>query len=113
MICRVWHGWTSSKDADAYDSHLQNELFPRIKRELSAHGYLGFHLLRLGKGVEVEFVTLLWFESLNSVKDFAGENYATPVISEKAKFLLSHYADRVEHYELSGCSWLGFEPGQR
>ena len=92
-----------------YDSYLQNELFPRIKRELTGRGYLGYHLLRAGKGAEVEFVTMLWFDSLNSVKAFAGENYATPVISDKAKSLLSRYTDRVEHYELSGSNCPRFQ----
>lgn len=109
----MWHGWTSSENADAYDSYLQNELFPRVKRELGGKGYLGFHLLRLAGDDEVEFVTMLWFESLQSVKAFAGENYATPVISAKAKSLLSRYADGVEHYELSGSSGSGFETTHR
>ncbi|HXZ31086.1 MAG TPA: antibiotic biosynthesis monooxygenase [Terriglobales bacterium] len=109
MICRMWHGWTTLDKASAYDSYLQNELFPKIKRELSSKGYLGFHLLRSSKGAEVEFVTMLWFNSLSSVKAFAGQDYSTPVISEKAKSLLLRYADQVEHYELSGSSFPDFE----
>jgi len=109
MICRMWHGWTTLDKASAYDSYLQKELFPRIKRELTSKGYLGFHLLRVKKAAEVEFLTMLWFDSLDSVKSFAGENYSTPVISEKAKSLLSRYADRVEHYELGGSSFPDFE----
>ncbi len=108
MICRVWHGWTRPENADAYESYLQDELFPRVKRELGARGYLGFHLLRSAKKEEVEFVTMLWFDSLDSVKGFAGESYATAVISDKAKKLLSRYADRVDHLELSGSSWADF-----
>jgi len=109
MICRMWRGWTKSDHADAYDAYLQKELFPKIKRELTPKGYVGFHLLRLKKGAEVEFVTMLWFESLESIKSFAGENYSTPVISEKAKVLLSRYSDRAEHYELSGFSVPAFK----
>ena len=75
---------------------------------LGPRGYLGYHLLRSAGGDEVEFVTMLWFESLDSVKGFAGENYAKPVISDKAKGLLSRYDKRVSHYALSGCSWPGF-----
>jgi hypothetical protein len=59
MICRMWHGWTLPENADAYDSYLKNELFPRVEQELTPRGYRGFHLLRLERGSEVEFVTML------------------------------------------------------
>lgn len=106
MICRVWHGWTAHANADAYDSYLRNELFPQVKRELGAHGYRGFHVLRLDRGAEVEFMTMVWFESMKAVESFAGANCERPVISEKAHKLLSHFENRCEHYELSGYDWL-------
>ncbi|HTS13559.1 MAG TPA: hypothetical protein VMH00_15685 [Candidatus Limnocylindrales bacterium] len=105
MICRMWRGWTSRENADAYDSYLQKELFPHVERELASRGYKGFHLLRLNHPEEAEFVTMLWFESLEAVRGFAGEKYEVPVISEKARRLLVRYADRCEHYALSGFRW--------
>jgi len=105
MICRMWRGWTPAAKAGAYESYLKDELFPRVKQELGPRGYWGFHLLRHERGDEVEFVTMVWFESLEAVKGFAGTNYETPVISEKAQKLLSHYADRCEHYDLAGFEW--------
>ena len=74
MICRMWHGWTNPDKAEAYESYLKNELFPRVERDLKKNGYRGFQLLKLDKGSEVEFVTMLWFESLDNVKSFAGDN---------------------------------------
>jgi heme-degrading monooxygenase HmoA len=109
MICRMWHGWTKASQADAYDDYLRNELFLRAERELTAKGYRGFHVLRLQQGSEVEFVTLAWFESLDAVRSFAGANYEIPVISEKARGLLSHYDERVSHFELSASSWREFQ----
>lgn len=108
MICRIWHGWTSPVNADAYESYLRDELFPHVERNLKKHGYRGFHVLRLSRSTEVEFVTMLWFESLDNVKSFAGNNYAKAVISEKAHSLLARFADHAEHYELTGSSWPGF-----
>jgi hypothetical protein len=105
MVCRMWHGWTSLKNADAYDSYLKNELFPHVKQELEPRGYRGFHVLRVNRGREAEFVTMVWFESLEAVQSFAGEHYETPVISDKALKLLSHYDSRSEHYQLSGFDW--------
>lgn len=104
MICRVWHGWTTLEKADAYERYLKDELFPRVEKELSPHGYRGFELLRRSQDHEVEFVTMLWFQSLEAVRSFAGANYEMPVISDKARTLLYRYADRVTHYEVAGCA---------
>lgn len=105
MVCRMWHGWTSGANAEAYDSYLKHELFPRVKSELERRGYRGFQVLRINRGEEVEFVTMLWFGSLDAVQSFAGADYQVPVISEKALELLSHYDNRCEHYEVSGFEW--------
>jgi hypothetical protein len=104
MTCRMWQGWTTTEKADAYEAYLKDELFPRVDRELSRHGYLGYELLRRPQENEVEFVTMLWFESLEAVCSFAGANYEMPVISDKARGLLHRYAHRVTHYQLRGSS---------
>jgi hypothetical protein len=106
----MWHGWTKAAQADAYDDYLRNELFPRLARELGEAGYLGFHVLRLERESEVEFVTQVWFESLEAVQSFAGPNYEVPVISTKARSLLSRYDERADHFELSATSWNEFRP---
>ena len=105
MICRMWRGWTRKEDASAYEDYLNNELFPRVRSELSRFGYRGYHVLRAERGDETEFVTMLWFDSLGGVKAFAGENYETPMISERARTLLSRYSDRCDHYEMAGAEW--------
>ncbi len=61
----------------------------------------------LSRGEEVEFMTMLWFDSIKSVRSFAGESYETPVISEKARSLLTRFADRADHYQLSGSNLFG------
>jgi hypothetical protein len=104
MVCRVWRGWTPLHHAQDYDDYLQKELFPQLGRELGADGYRGYQLLRISRGEEVEFMTMLWFDSVESVRSFAGDNYETPVISAKARSLLMRFADRADHYELSGSN---------
>lgn len=106
MICRMWRGWTQPPNATSYESYLKGDLFPRVKQELGGRGYRGFHLLRRDRGDEVEFVTMLWFDSLEAVRGFAGTNYEIPVISEKAHRLLSRYSERCEHFGVSGFEWL-------
>jgi hypothetical protein len=102
VICRVWRGWTTPENAQGYDDYLQEELFPHLEQELRTHGFLGYQLLRMNRGGETEFMTMLYFESLDKVRAFAGEEYETPVISAKARTLLAHYADRADHYQVAG-----------
>ena len=106
MVCRVWRGWTTVENAQSYDDYLQKELFPRLERDISKLGYRGYQLLRLAREEEVEFMTMLWFDSLDHVRCFAGEHYEVPVISEKARSLLLRYANRADHFELRGSRQL-------
>lgn len=99
MICRVWHGWTSPENADSYETLLKTEIFTGIQdRQLK--GYHGIHLGRRSHIDEVEFVTIMWFDSIDSVREFAGKDYETAVVPEKARTLLSHFDERSQHYEV-------------
>jgi heme-degrading monooxygenase HmoA len=100
----MWRGWTAPNNADAYERYLTSELLPQLERSLRDRGYRGYHLLRTTRDAETEFVTMLWFENLEAVKSFAGEDFETPVISSRAKSLLARYAARCEHYHLSGSN---------
>ena len=96
MICRIWHGWTSPANADAYEAMLRADVLPGIHR---ISGYQGAYLLRRNSGDEVEFITMTIFDNLDSVRRFAGEDYTKAVIHEEAGKLLSHYDERSQHYE--------------
>jgi len=97
MISRVWHGWTTPENADAYESLLKSEIFQGIKNR-QIDGYKGIHLLRRNHGDEVEFVTVMWFESIEAVRSFAGEDYEVAVVPNKARALLSRFDARSQHY---------------
>jgi heme-degrading monooxygenase HmoA len=72
MITRIWHGWTTPENADAYEELLRSNLFPKIA-DRRLEGYEGAHLLRRDSNEGVEFITLLWFETFEAVKAFARE----------------------------------------
>jgi len=97
MITRLWHGWTSRENADRYEALLKSEVLPGIHR---IKGYGGAHLLRREVGDEVEFITLTFFDSMEAVRAFAGDDYEQAVVPEEARRLLSHFDQRSAHYEL-------------
>jgi antibiotic biosynthesis monooxygenase (ABM) superfamily enzyme len=99
MICRSWHGWTAPANADAYEALLRTEIFPGIARRAIA-GYRGIELLRRADGDTVEFVTLMWFDSIADVRAFAGEDYEVAVVPPKARALLQRFDARSAHYEV-------------
>lgn len=99
MIARIWHGWTSPSNADAYESLLKSEIFVGIQDRHIA-GYRGIHLFRRNVGDEVEFVTLMWFDSIDAVRAFAGEDYEVAVVPSKARALLLKFDARSQHYEV-------------
>src|SRR5512143_922588 len=99
MIARIWHGWTRREQAEAYDELLQREIFRGIE-ERGMPGFRGIQLLRRDLGAEVEFVTIMWFDSLGAVADFAGEDYELAVVPPKARALLARFDGRSQHYEI-------------
>jgi heme-degrading monooxygenase HmoA len=99
MICRIWHGWTTPQNADAYERLLRSEIFPGIAARVT-DGYQGIELLRRGDGDRVEFVTLMWFASLAAVRAFAGTDHETAVVPPKARALMERFDARSAHYDV-------------
>jgi len=99
MISRIWHGWTTPGNADIYENLLKEEIFVGIQR-MEIPGFKGIQLLRRDIGEEVEFITIMQFDSLNAVRDFAGENYEEAVVPEKARAVLSRFDEQSAHYEI-------------
>lgn len=100
MVARIWHGWTTPANADAYERLPKEEIFPDIARK-GVSGYRGIDLCRrsLPSG-EVEFVTIMWFDSLDSVKHFAGEDHEKAHVPPKAREVLARFDHRSQHYEI-------------
>jgi heme-degrading monooxygenase HmoA len=99
MISRIWHGWTTAGNADAYEALLKNEIFAGI-HDRQIRGFKGIQLLRREAGEKIEFVTIMEFDSLDAVREFAGEDYEAAVVPEKARALLSRFDGRSSHYEI-------------
>jgi heme-degrading monooxygenase HmoA len=99
MISRIWHGYTSKHNADIYENLLKEEIFTGIEKK-NVKGYKGIQLLRRDLETEVEFTTIMWFDNIESVKQFAGDNYETAYVPAKAREVLSRFDARSIHCEL-------------
>lgn len=99
MIARIWHGWTTPENADTYENLLKSEIFTGITGR-SIPGYHGIQLFRRPVGDEVEFITLMIFDDIESVRIFAGEDYEAAVVPPSARKVLSHFDARSQHYEV-------------
>jgi len=98
MIARDWHGYTTPAHADAYEALLKPELLPGVSK---VKGYRGSYLLRRPLGSEVEFITVMLWESLDAIKAVAGQDYETAVIPEERRKHLSRYDGKSAHYEVA------------
>jgi antibiotic biosynthesis monooxygenase (ABM) superfamily enzyme len=99
MIARIWHGWTKPVDAKAYEKLLRDEIFPSIAAQ-NIQGYRGAELFIRENGDEVGFVTLLRFDSMDAVTEFAGPDASKPVIFPKAEALITRM-EQAQHYRVT------------
>ena len=99
MIARLWHGWTTPENAEAYETLLKTEIFPGILAK-GVNGFEKIELFRRDLGPEIEFMTVMWFRDLAAVKDFAGEEYEAAYVPAKARAVLGRFDARSQHYEI-------------
>ena len=104
MIARIWHGYTRPEHADAYEAMLKPELLPGIGK---VKGYKGSYLLRRNASEEVEFITIILWESLDAIRAISGSDYETAVIPEERRKYLARYDARAAHYEIASVHGLG------
>ena len=103
MIARVWHGWTTPANADRYERLLRDTVFPGIAAK-GVVGYRGIRLLRRPLEQEVEFVTIMWFDTLDAVRAFAGDHFEEAYVPQAAREVLARFDARSAHYEVREMS---------
>lgn len=93
MIARIWHG-----------ALLKPEVLPGISK---VKGYKGAYLFRRELGGEVEFITILLWDSIDAIRAVTGEDYETAVVPEERRKYLSKYDAKASHYEVASAQGLG------
>lgn len=99
MICRIWHGWTTVGNADAYERIVRSEVIPGIEA-MQIKGFRHIDLLRREDDDEVIFVTLMWFDDIEAVKTFMGEDYTVSHVPAAARAVLARYDERAQHFSV-------------
>jgi len=99
MISRVWCGWTTPQNADAYEALLKSQVFPEIVAR-KIPGFRRIELFRRPDNDEVEFLTVMWFDDMDAVKAFAGPQHDAAVVPPAARALLAGFEDWAVHYEV-------------
>jgi hypothetical protein len=110
MITRIWHGWTTPANAPVYENLLRSEIFTGIAAR-KIDGYRGISLCKRESGEEVEFVTIMWFDSISAVRAFAGEDYEVAVVPERARAVLSRFDSVSTHYDTRSFEFESGVPG--
>jgi len=98
-IKRIWHGWTTRENADVYERLLHDEVFPGIEAKNIA-GYRSIELLRRDLDDEVEFITIMTFDSIQNVIDFQGEDYQRCYVPDAAQKVLKRWNQVSDHFDV-------------
>ncbi|WOK04702.1 hypothetical protein [Imperialibacter roseus] len=99
MIARIWHGWTTPENEMAYQTILLNEVIPGIKAK-NLPGFRKMQVMKRPVDGETEFTTIMYFDSLENIKSFTGDDYETAYVPERARAVLKRFDGKAIHREL-------------
>jgi antibiotic biosynthesis monooxygenase (ABM) superfamily enzyme len=99
MIKRIWNGYTIRENADAYERLLDSFVFPSIEAK-KIPGYRSIELLRREVGDEVQFTTVMAFDSIDDVIAFQGADYETAYVPDEARQVLKRWDQRSTHHQV-------------
>lgn len=99
MICRIWHGWTTPQNAAGYEAVVREQVIPGIEAR-GIPGFRSIDLMKREREDEVEFLTIMWFDDLDSIVSFMGEDYEVAHVPDEARAVLAHFDARSAHYDV-------------
>ena len=101
MIVRMWHGRVSTSKAEAYRTFLNGRAIPDYQ---SVEGNISVTILERKEGDVTHFITMTFWQSLDVIKGFAGEDAELAKYYPEDKEFLLEFEPRVVHYEVVGQS---------
>src|SRR6266481_1262675 len=98
MISRNWRGIARTEEAENYVAHLKSETFPQLAE---IPGFVAASILRRATDNGVEFLIVTTWESLEAIKQFAGESAHLAVVPPAVQAMMTSYDKEVIHYEVA------------
>jgi len=97
VIARFWRGWATNPNAPLYRRHFRDNVRPHIE---ALPGFRGCFLLEKSNNGEVEFLAVTHWQSLESIKAFAGDDVSVAKVEPQARAVLSRFETTATHYEI-------------
>ena len=101
MIVRLWHGRVPASKAGAYRGFLNARAIPDYR---SVEGNISVHILERSEGDITHFITLTFWEDMDGIKAFAGDDVETAKYYPEDRDFLLEFEPKVVHYEVVGQS---------
>jgi heme-degrading monooxygenase HmoA len=98
MIARVWSAQTTAARSPAYLEHLKAQVLPAIR---ALDGFGGVMLLERAIPGAMEIIVITFWQSVDSIRVFAGSDLEKAVVADEAAALLTQFDRRVRHYEVA------------
>jgi heme-degrading monooxygenase HmoA len=98
MVARVWSAQATAKGAQAYAAHFHNHLLPALRK---LNGFVRAMLLERLQDEAVEILVLTFWQSLDSIRAFAGADLEKAVLADEAISLLTHFDKHVRHFDVA------------
>ena len=98
MIARIWRGAVRREDRDAYAAYIGET---GLAGYAATAGNRGAWMLRRDEGDRTEFLTFTLWDSLDSIRAFAGEDVEKAVFYPEDDRYLIERDDTVKHYEVA------------
>jgi heme-degrading monooxygenase HmoA len=101
VVARTWSGVARPDTIDAYLAHLRDTTFPALE---GLEGHRGAHVLRRAAAGQVLVTVITWWESIDAIARFAGDDVEAAVVPAEAQALLTSWDTRAVHWEVVGRS---------
>jgi heme-degrading monooxygenase HmoA len=97
VVARYWSARARPETASHYFLHFNDHVLPSLRQ---IDGYVSATVLQREVGRSIEIVVMTYWQSLDAIRRFAGDDLETAVVSTDAVALFSDYDRRVRHYDV-------------
>ncbi len=97
MIARIWHGRTKVEYFESYTEFMKERAIPDYRK---TEGFVKLVFLRNIKDNEAHFTLITFWENLEVIKNFAGEDFERAKYYPEDEIFLLEFEEKVAHHEV-------------